>query len=144
MILLILAQQPLFGDEHEHEHEHEESRNNVGPTKGVLEADEHEGFVLNEKAEKNFAIQKLKLSGSGPIVVPSSALLYSGLEKQVYRYRKGRWKAVDIEIVSRDRQRSTLKSKDLTAGDSVAVSGVGFLKIVEQSIFGPQAEGHVH
>jgi len=131
-------------DDHGHEHGHEEERANVGPNKGVLEADEQQGFKLNQNAEKNFSIQSIPISKSGTLVVPMQALLFSGMEKQIFRNRGGYWKAVDIKIIKRNSHEATIESKDLTKGDDIAVAGVGFLKIVEQSVFGPAIEGHVH
>jgi hypothetical protein len=128
----------------EHGHGHEEESNNIGPNKGVTAANESMGFVLKEKVESNFSIQKQKLTDKGPFAVPTKALLHSGLEKQVFRYRDKYWKAVDVKIIKKEAKTSTIASKDLAAGDSIAVTGVGFLKIIEQSVFGPAIEGHVH
>lgn len=130
--------------EHEHEHGHEEEVNNVGPNKGVTEASENLGFVLKDKVASNFAIQRQTLTGKGPFVVASQAILYSGLEKQVFRFRGKHWKAVDVTIIKRTVTNVTISSKELAPGDSIASSGVGFLKIIEQSVFGPAIEGHVH
>ncbi len=134
------------GDERgEHGHDHGEEKNsNVGPDKGVTAADEDKGFVIKSKVETNFAIKTQKIVGSIGVLVPRSALLFSGMEKQVYRNRDNCWKAVDVTIVKKQKDTFEIRSKDLAAGDSIAITGVGFLKIIEQSVFGPAIEGHVH
>ncbi len=132
------------GDEHGHEHGGEEKLHKVGPDKGVVKASENLGFMLKDKVERNFSIEKQKLPSQGPFVIPATALLLSGMEKKVFRYRNNYWKAVDVEIIRKSASQSTVKSKELAPGDSIAVTGVGFLKIIEQSVFGPAIEGHVH
>ncbi len=130
--------------EHEHEHGAEEKLNKVGPDKGVVKASESLGFMLKDKVERNFSITKQKLPAQGPFVIPTTALLLSGMEKKVFRYRNNYWKAVTVEITRKSSGQSIIKSTELAAGDSIAITGVGFLKIIEQSVFGPAIEGHVH
>ncbi len=130
--------------EHEHEHGAEENLNKVGPDKGVVKASESLGFMLKDKVERNFSIAKQKLPDQGPFVIPTTALLLSGMEKKVFRYRNNYWKAVNVEITRKSAEQSIIKSTELAAGDSIAITGVGFLKIIEQSVFGPAIEGHVH
>ncbi len=132
------------GEKHEHGHSHEEERTNVGPDKGVTAADEDKGFVVKEQVETNFSIKKHKIKASTTISVPKAALLFSGLERQVFRNRETYWKAVDVKILKQSKEVFEISSTELQAGDSIAISGVGFLKIIEQSVFGPVIEGHVH
>lgn len=121
-----------------------ESKASIGPDKGVLKADEHEGFVLRPSAEKNFAIRKVQLKSGPQWTIPSASLVYSGLETQVFRQRGGYWKTIDVEIIRKTGSAFEIRSKELNSGDFLAVAGTGFLKIVEQSVFGPAAEAHDH
>jgi len=116
----------------------------VGPEKGVIHADEHDGFVLRPSAEQNFAIKKTALKAGPNWTIPRHALIYSGLETQVFRQRENHWKSVDVEINRKTGKNVEIRSKDLQAGDQLAVDGIGFLKIIEQSVFGPVADGHGH
>lgn len=114
----------------------------VGPDKGVVEIDEEEGFVLRPSVENNFSIQKSQLK-TGPIwTVPTISLVHSGLETQVMRQRTGHWKSVDVEVMRKSGSSVEIRSKDLRAGDYLATGGVGFLKIIEQSVMAPHADAH--
>ncbi|MDQ3234581.1 MAG: hypothetical protein M3Q07_22485 [Pseudobdellovibrionaceae bacterium] len=125
-------------------HGNEGARSGVGPNQGVLEADEHDGFVLRPSAEQNFAVQKFPLKTGTPWTIPAKALIYSGLEIQVFRQREGHWKTADVDVIRKAGTMVEVRSKDLIAGDQIAVEGTGFLKIIEQSVFGPAAAGHDH
>jgi hypothetical protein len=114
----------------------------VGPDKGVLEVDEDKGFVLRSSAERNFSIQKTRLKGGPLWTIPSSCLVYSGLETQVLRQRAGHWKSVDVEVVRKKGEQTEIRSKDLLAGDLLASAGLGFLKIIEQSVMAPHTDAH--
>ena len=142
--LLFLGSTAVLAHDHDAESGAEGERSKVGPDKGVTHADEHEGFALNERAARNFALQTSPVKGKAPWIVPASALVSSGTEKQIFRFRDGYWKAVDVELIKRDARTVTIKSPDLAPTDRIAVTGVGYLKIVEQSIFGPETPGHVH
>ena len=110
----------------------------------MTEADPHLGFVIKEKVEENFSIKRLNLSGQRPYRIPQKSIVSSGSEKQVYRIRDRYWKAIEVELLQRDSEYITVTSEELAPGDSIAISGVGFLKMIEQSLFGPESEGHVH
>jgi hypothetical protein len=134
------------GKEDEHGHGDEEGHsevNNVGPDKGVLEANEESGFKLRPEVEVNFQLKQETLSSGSSWNFPKNTIVYSQKEYQVFRKRDGFWKAVDVSIEKKS-DSVTIKSKDLRSGDSIATEGNGFLKIIEQSVFGPAIEGHVH
>lgn len=116
----------------------------VGPEKGVIHADEHDGFVLRPSAEQNFAIKKIPIKAGPNWTIPREALVYSGLKTQVFRQRQNHWRSVDVEISRKSSKNVEIRSKELQAGDQLAVDGIGFLKIIEQSVFGPVADGHGH
>lgn len=114
----------------------------VGPDKGVLEVDEEQGFVLRSSAERNFSIQKTRLKGGPLWTIPSSCLVYSGLETQVMRQRAGHWKSVDVDVVRKNAGQAEIRSKELLPGDLLASEGLGFLKIIEQSVMTPHTDAH--
>ena len=132
------------GHEHAEEgHGHdEEERRNVGPDKGVLDANEELGFKLRAGVEERFGITT-QMVHSTSLTLPRGAIVYSKEEYEVFRKRNDYWKALDVEI-TRKADSVLIKSHELKAGDSVAIKGVGFLKIVELSVFGPAIEGHIH
>ena len=96
---------------------------NVGPSKGVIAADEHDGFKLSPEALKNFDLKMIKVVDPS-IKIPAAAILYTGEEVNIFRLRDGFFKRIDAT------------SKDLKSGDEIVVSGVGFLRIVELAAFG--------
>lgn len=125
--------------------EDEAAAPSVGPDKGITSADEHEGIKLSNEAIKNFAMQTLKLSSSAQLwEIPSSAVLVSGEEVNIYRLRDGFYKRVDFEIVSKSSGKMKIKSKDLKGGDEVVFTGLGFLRAAELSAFSSGDEGHGH
>jgi hypothetical protein len=116
----------------------------VGPDKGVVEVHEDEGFVLRPSVESNFSIQKNQLKAGPAWTVPTISLIHSGLETQVMRQRADHWKSVDVEVRRKSGGSVEIRSKDLRAGDFIATGGVGFLKIIEQSVMAPHADAHDH
>jgi hypothetical protein len=132
------------GKEEAHEHGHEDGeRNNVGPDKGVLEASEETGFKLRDGVEERFGIKAMILTSEKQILLPKEAIVYSKEEYQVFRKRDGFWKPIDVTI-ARKSSGVVVSSNDLKSRDEVAIEAVGFLKIVELSVFGPAIEGHIH
>lgn len=130
--------------EHGHGHGHEEvERRNVGPDKGVLEANEDIGFKLREGVEERFGIKSQQLSSEKPGNMPEGAIVYSKEDYQVFRKRNGFWKPVTVKA-ARKGDLVSVESKELKTGDLIAVNGTGFLKLVELSVFGPAIEGHIH
>ena len=102
----------------------------VGPNKGILEASEHDGIKLSAEAEKSFSIQRVQLSSSGHPEIPRLAIVTALSEVNVYRYRSGFYKRIDLSEVK--------------PGDEIVVQGMGFLRLAELSAFGGAAEGHSH
>ena len=137
------------GDSHEShkghgEEGHEEGGANVGPDKGILEASEENGIKLAPQAIKNFGLETVQLAGSSPWTVPTSAILHSLEETNIYRVRNGFYKRIDFNLSKRSQEQMTISSQDLNAGDEVVISGVGFLRIAELTAFGGAPEGHSH
>lgn len=131
-------------DEHEEGEEgHEEGNNQVGPTKGILEAEKGKGFKLSPEAEKNFEIQRIKV-GAGQILVPKNAIVTSGEEINIFRLRGGFYSRIDFKEISKSGSSITIKSKDLMVGDEIVIKGIGFLRMTEIAAFDGAPAGHSH
>jgi hypothetical protein len=132
-------------EDHEEGHaEHDEENSQVGPNKGITEASAESGIKLSPEAEKNFGIEKIEVSNPNSLSIVKKALVTSGLETNVYRYRNGFYKRVDFIILSRNENNLVIKSKDLSKGDSIVTKGLGFILIAEIAAFGGAPEGHSH
>jgi len=126
------------------EKEHEEENSNVGPEKGIVKANEEQGFILSPEATKNFEIKTMKLVGVGPWTVPDSARMLSKEEVNLYRIRNGFIKRIDFKLISKSGSLVKILSSDLATGDEVITNGVGFVRIAELTAFGGAPEGHSH
>lgn len=127
----------------EHKPEEEEANPNVGPGKGILKFDEHDGFELSPEALKSFGIQSQLLKEVSSWELPVTCLLLTGEEKNVYRLREHAFKRVDIRILQKTDKTVRIESKDLKSGDSVVIQGVGFLRVVELDATSGET-GHSH
>lgn len=133
------------GESHEgHGDEHGEENPQVGPNKGILSANPAEGVQLSPEAEKNFEIQKMKVSNPNNFEIPKTAIVTAGLEVNLYRYRGGFYKRIDFETLNRSGNKISIRSKELKEGDEIAITGLGFLRIVEIAAFDGAPEGHSH
>lgn len=131
------------GEGHSHD-EGEEENAAVGPEKGIVEANDKNGFKLSPEAFKNFDLKFTKISGKGPWSVPATAIVLAGEEVNIFRRREGFFKRIDFQAVRRSPAEIALTSKDLAPGDEIVVSGLGFLRIAELAAFGGVAHGHSH
>lgn len=139
-------------DEHSHEEEashesddHAEKESSiVGPDKGILAATTEGGIKLSPEATKNFGLQTAALNGSGPWLLPHSAIVYSGRETNLYRFREGFYKRIDFAVLSKDPNSIRVSSPDLKGGDSIVTRGLGLLRVAEIAAFGGAPEGHSH
>ncbi len=123
---------------------HGEGNSRIGPEKGILKADEQEGFALSPEATKNFGLQYLKLEGNAPWKVPFNARMLSQEEVNLYRVRSSNIKRIDFKLISREGNNMIISSKDLVAGDQIVTTGIGFLRIAEIAAYGGAPEGHAH
>ncbi|WP_415062620.1 hypothetical protein [Bdellovibrio sp.] len=130
-------------DKEGHDHEEEEVAS-VGPDKGITEFREVAGFKLSPEAIRNFGMKVQNLSGKGPWTVPSSSVLYSGEEINVYRVRKGFIKRVDFSSIFKDSKIVKIQSSDLKEGDQIVIEGIGYLRAAEIVATGGAPEGHSH
>lgn len=129
----------------DHEGEGEQEANpQVGPEKGILEANKEKGIRLSPEAEKNFEISRTALPKSGNFEIPKTAIVTAATEVNLFRFREGFYKRVDFKIISKTSNRVVVVSEELTAGDEIVISGLGFLRIAEIAAFGGAPEGHSH
>lgn len=141
---------PHADEGHEDSHDHqdhgdhaEEENSQTGPEKGILAASADRGIQLSPEAEKQFEVKKLKVDAS-TIELPRSAIVTSGVEVNLFRYRDGFYKRIDFKLVKKNATTIIAQSKDLKAGDEVALTGLGFLRTAEVAAFGGAPEGHSH
>lgn len=131
------------GHEHGHDEEEESGEKNVGPNKGVTSFDEDKGFTLSEEAKKTFALQTQMLKGQGPWTLPTSAILLTGEETNIYRVRDDAFKRIDVEVVKKAQGQVQIQSRELRNGDAVVTQGVGFIRIAEADVTSGES-GHHH
>jgi len=122
----------------------EEENPQVGPNKGILAASAEEGIKLSHEAERNFEIQKIKVTAANTFEIPKDAVVTAGLEVNLFRYRDGFYKRIDFDQISRSGNKILIRSKELKNGDEIAITGLGFLRIAELAAFGGAPEGHSH
>ncbi len=141
LLILTLTTLSLFSyqgyaeDSHEHEDDHHDEADH---------ADEDSGFKISAEAEKNFEIKKMKVPKESSFEIPKSALVTTGLEINIYRFRDGYFKRIDFTFVSKKEKSSLIKSSDLQWGDEIVIAGTGLLRIAEIAAFGGAPEGHSH
>lgn len=139
---------------HEEEHgEHkegdahgEESDENaqVGIDKGIVEANKAKGFKLSPEAEKNFNVNKVKISNAQNAEIPKAALVTSAMEINLYRLRDGFYKRIDFKVKVTNTNSLIISSDELVKNDEIAISGLGFLRISELAAFDGAPSGHSH
>lgn len=134
-------------DGHEHGHEggeHEEENSSIGPDKGITIFSAADGFKLSPEAIKNFELLTVKLKNVEPWNIPTSAVLYSGEEINIYRLRNGFYKRIDFSMVSKNEKELKIRTSELKSGDEVVTQGVAFLRTAEIVATGGGPEGHSH
>ncbi len=131
-------------DEHTEEKKEEGQENSkIGDSKGIMKADEVNGFILSPEALKNFNISFILIKNQ-TITIPESAILKSLEETNIYRRRNQYIKRIDFQVVSKNDKLITIKSNDLTINDEIAIEGIGFIRISELAAYGGAEEGHSH
>lgn len=133
------------GEDHEKEgREESESNPQVGEGKGIIAASEKFGFKLSPQAEKNFEIKKIKISNSKSVQIPKSAIVTSGAEVNVYRFRDGYYKRIDFARVGQSGNTIMIQSSELNSSDELVISGTSFLRTAELTAFDGAPTGHSH
>ena len=125
-------------EKHEEKHEDDDHEEHTDHKEKVLD-----GFKLNIASTKNFEIKFIKFN-SNNILVPISAI-YKGLnEVNIYRFRAGLYKRIDFKTISQTKFDYLISSVDLSDGDQIVTSGVGFLRIAEIAAAGGLSDSHSH
>jgi tyrosyl-tRNA synthetase len=96
------------------------------------------------QAEKNFEIKRQIVTAQPVQEIPKQALVTTGSEVNVYRYRTTRYKRIDFEVIRKTENKVFIKSKELEVGDEIVIHGTGLLRIAEIAAFGGAPEGHSH
>ena len=115
-----------------------------GDEKETHEEEVFEGVQLSPQAEKNFEIQRVAVGSSQQFEISASAVVTSGTEKNLYRYRDGKYLRVDFEVLKKVGKSLVVKSKDLKPGDEIVISGMGLLRIAELAATGGAPTSHSH
>lgn len=127
--------------EHGDDHDHAESNIGVGPEKGVVEKNEHDGFKLSPEAIKTigFKTQKYQV---GPMVFPASIIVHMKDHQFIFRLREGWLKRIEFQTLKKEQGKVWLQSSDLKSNDEIIISEVGFLRTAE--IFTEEGAEHSH
>ncbi len=112
---------------------------NVGKNRAVREASMEDGLQLSERAIKSAGIQTQRVSG-GLLSVPRSAVVEFQDFTAVYRFRDGRFKAIEFDVVSKTSDRVSFTSGEFRSGDEIVTQGAAFLRATDMDIWGPQAD----
>jgi hypothetical protein len=102
----------------------------------VLAHDPEQGFRIAPAAISRLGIQFKKLQGVGPWEIPSSALIKVKRALGVYREVDGFLTLVVVEQVGPGKETVRIASEDLQAGDTVAVGGASFLRVIDLDLSG--------
>lgn len=102
----------------------------------VLAYDPEQGFRIAPSAISRLGIQFKKLEGAGPWEVPSSALIKVKRTLGVYREADGFLTLVVVEQTGPGKDTVRITSEDLQAGDTVAIGGAAFLRVIDLDLSG--------
>lgn len=102
----------------------------------VIATDPELGFRLSDAAIARLGVRFEELKGAGPWAVPKAALVRVKRSTGVYRQSDGFITLVLVETMGTSGDYVRIRSEDLLAGDRIAVSGSGFLRVVELELSG--------
>jgi hypothetical protein len=103
-----------------------------------------DGFKLSDKAIKNLGVTFNTLSGTGPWMVPKSALVRIKHSTGVYRKWDGWITTVLVKVLNQTKETVTIKSVDLQDQDKVAITGVPFLRMTEADLNSDTVDNCAH
>ena len=133
------------GEEHEEEgEEEEETGGRFGVGKAIVAASRKTGIQLSEKAVKSLGLSYTKLEGGSPFKVPLKCVVFFQKEVGIYRFKNGRYKLVEVELLSKTSTEATVKASELTSGDQIVKDGVPLLRAAELEAWGGSGDGHGH
>lgn len=104
------------------------------PGKAVFLTSPELGMKIGEKALKNIEVKLMKFSP--PQAFPVESIVRFQDQTGVYRVRQGWFKLVPVQFKSTNEQLVSIQSKDLQAGDEIAVHGADLLRVSEMDAFG--------
>lgn len=137
-ILFLLVSVFIFLSANSQENNHSHATHNEHEDHG------EEDFQISAQAEKNFEIKRQIVTAQPVQEIPKQALVTTGSEVNVYRYRTTRYKRIDFEVIRKTENKVFIKSKELEVGDEIVIHGTGLLRIAEIAAFGGAPEGHSH
>lgn len=101
-------------------------------------------FKLSQKSQAAMGIKFVKLSKSGPWVLPKEALVKIKFTQGVYRMFEGNITYVIVSISKTDSHSMTIQSEDLETGDEVAIKGTNFLRLTEADLNSETVDNCAH
>lgn len=125
--------------EKEHEEHHDE--------RGHEDKDAHDKkekvLKLNSKAKEHLKIEFTKVSGKSPWKLPRAALVQVKDQSGIYKMHEETLEFVEVRVSKTDKDSVTFTTDHLHDGDSVAVKGTQFIRIMESELNSEPA-GHGH
>ena len=132
------------GHGHEEGEHEEEAPARVGPDQAITAANREEGLQLSPKATLALGLKMQAISREKNHKIPKNAVVYSQDEIGVYRFRRGWFKLVDVQVLTKTASEATIQSDDLTASDQIVIAGVGLLRVADLEAWGGSGDGHGH
>ncbi|WP_413560353.1 hypothetical protein [Bdellovibrio sp. HCB209] len=122
-------------DQHHDEHGHGEHKDH--------DEEEEKALKISDKAKAHLKIEFSKIDGKGPWTFPLEALVQIKDKTGVYKMHGDAIEFVDVQVKKSDKTSITISSEHLHAGDSVAIRGTKFIRIMESEMTSEPA-GHSH
>lgn len=91
-------------------------------------------FKVTEASQKALKIQFLEMKGSGPWIIPKSALVKVKFSNGVYRQYEGNITFIIVKILQQKGDELVIESQDIEAGDKLAITGTHFLRMIEADL----------
>ena len=140
------------GNEHEghtgHDGHGEHGDEGFGEGKAITEVrNEGESFKLADEAQSLLGLgyNTIKKSVSNNVyIVPTKSIIYFNDEKGIFVKNNGWFKLVDVKLVKKDSKWSQVRSRDLSLGQKIVVSGTGLLRVAHLQASGQGGQGHAH
>lgn len=101
-------------------------------------------FKVSEKSLNHLGVKFSSLAGSGPWVIPKSALVRIKLTQGVYRRYEGEITYVIVKVTSEKNDEVAVMSDDLETADEVAISGVKYLRMAETDLNSETVDNCAH
>lgn len=110
----------------------------------VVAFSKEDGFKLSNNAIKNLGVSFKAIKGSGPWMVPKSAIVRIKHSTGVYRKWDGWITMVLVKILKQTKETVTIKSIDLQEQDEIAITGVAFLRMTEADLNSDTVDSCAH